>query len=403
MRKHDIARLAPAAEREVRGRYTGGRSGPPTGSPTGARGPRGVLRRRDHLEDPRRRTHKLEPSGRALYGWTAAEADRSARLLPRPARQGRRVGRDDARPCAGERVDYFQTVRLHRDGWRIDLALTLSPIRDHDGQLVGVLKTARDITEQKRGEQNLRTSESRLHQQTGILRSILDHIERRGRRSRRTWQIRAVQSGGRADSPDWESRINARPEEWSERYSLYRPDGTTLYPTADIPLVKALRGENMDDAEMVVNYHGVPEPRWVSMNARPMRDEAGVIRGGIAVMRDVTDKKRAEDVLRLRDRAIQAVTQGILITDPSQPDNPIIYASPGFERLTGYAAGRSASAATAGSSRARTPTRTRSRGSGRRSGPGEPCTVELLNYRKDGTPFWNELSISPGPGRGRAG
>jgi PAS domain S-box-containing protein len=109
---------------------------------------------------------------------------------------------------------------------------------------------------------------------------------------------------------------------------------------------------------------------------------------------DITDRKRAEEELRLRDRAIQAASGGILITDPNLPDNPIIYASPGFERLTGYGqfevVGRNSRflqgagtdpAAVAQIREAIRETRA--------------CTVELRNYRKDDTPFWNELSISP--------
>ncbi len=42
--------------------------------------------------------------------------------------------------------------------------------------------------------------------------------------------------------------------------------------------------------------------------------------------------------MRLRDRAIQAASQGILVTDANQPDNPIVYVSGGFERITGYTA-----------------------------------------------------------------
>ena len=132
----------------------------------------------------------------------------------------------------------------------------------------------------------------------------------------------------------------------------------------------------------------------VSISMSPVRDRAGRV---IAVPRSPSTpaaRKRIETDLRLRDRAIRAVTPGILITDPAQPDNPIIYASPGFERMTGYAAARS-SGGTAGSSRAG------HRPGGRRPKSGEavraarPCTVEMLNYRKDGTPFWNALSISP--------
>jgi PAS domain S-box-containing protein len=54
------------------------------------------------------------------------------------------------------------------------------------------------------------------------------------------------------------------------------------------------------------------------------------------ILATANQRNRAEEALRLRDRAIAAASEGILITDPRQPDNPIIYANAGFERLTGY-------------------------------------------------------------------
>jgi PAS domain S-box-containing protein len=114
----------------------------------------------------------------------------------------------------------------------------------------------------------------------------------------------------------------------------------------------------------------------------------------VAVVRDITERRATDALLRLRDRAIQAVTQGILITDPSQPDNPIVYSSPGFEQITGYTnaevVGRNCrflqGAGTDPEAVARIRVAVRD---------GLPCTVELQNYRKDGSPFWNELSVSP--------
>ena len=59
----------------------------------------------------------------------------------------------------GEKIDHFETVRLTKDGRRIDVSLTISPIRDEMGTIVGASKIARDITERNQEEQLLRTTE----------------------------------------------------------------------------------------------------------------------------------------------------------------------------------------------------------------------------------------------------
>jgi PAS domain S-box-containing protein len=59
----------------------------------------------------------------------------------------------------GERVKHFETVRLTNSGERIDVSLTISPVRDDTGRVIGAAKTARDITQQKKTEQVLRTTE----------------------------------------------------------------------------------------------------------------------------------------------------------------------------------------------------------------------------------------------------
>jgi two-component system cell cycle sensor histidine kinase/response regulator CckA len=98
--------------------------------------------------------------------------------------------------------------------------------------------------------------------------------------------------------------------------------------------------------------------------------------------------------LNLRDRAIQAVSQGIVITDSHLPDNPIVYASPGFERMTGYATkevvGRNCRFL-----QGRETDQTSAAELGRAIRETRISTVELLNYRKDGTPFWNSVTVSP--------
>jgi PAS domain S-box-containing protein len=60
---------------------------------------------------------------------------------------------------AGERIDHFQTVRMRKDGERLDVSLTVSPIRDNNGKVIGAAKIARDVTQQKRMEAAIQISE----------------------------------------------------------------------------------------------------------------------------------------------------------------------------------------------------------------------------------------------------
>jgi PAS domain S-box-containing protein len=65
------------------------------------------------------------------------------------------------RLARGERIDHFETVRMRKDGRRVDVSLTISPIRDRNGRVIGASKVARDISERKRIEEQLRTADRR--------------------------------------------------------------------------------------------------------------------------------------------------------------------------------------------------------------------------------------------------
>jgi len=78
-----------------------------------------------------------------------------------------------ARLRRGERVDHFETIRRRKDGTLIDVSVSISPILDKDGRVVGASKIARDISEQKRAELDLRESRRRFE---GIVDSAMDAI-----------------------------------------------------------------------------------------------------------------------------------------------------------------------------------------------------------------------------------
>ena len=95
------------------------------------------------------------------------------------------------------------------------------------------------------------------------------------------------------------------------------------------------------------------------------------------------------EVLRLRERAMDATSNGILITDAGQVDNPIIYVNRGFERLSGYTAEECLGRNCRFLQRRDTDQAAREQ---MRDAvyAGRECHITLKNYRKDGTPFWNE-------------
>lgn len=124
------------------------------------------------------------------------------------------------------------------------------------------------------------------------------------------------------------------------------------------------------------------------------RDGRGTPAGFIAVSTDITEQKRAEEILRLHDQALRAAAGGIILTNPNLPDNPIIYANPGFEKLTGYtqseALGRNCRFLQGPQTKQTAIAEMR-----RAIHEGKPCTVVVLNYRKNGQSFWNSVSIAP--------
>ncbi len=87
-----------------------------------------------------------------VFGYTAEEAVGRPVTMLFPADRLDEEDRIIARIRAGERVEHFDTVRRRKDGTDIPVSLTISPIRDEEGRIVGASKIARDITERKRAE-----------------------------------------------------------------------------------------------------------------------------------------------------------------------------------------------------------------------------------------------------------
>jgi PAS domain S-box-containing protein len=115
-----------------------------------------------------------------------------------------------------------------------------------------------------------------------------------------------------------------------------------------------------------------------------------------SVIRDISDRKRTERRMRLLERAVESSGNVILISDATHPDFPLVYVNPAFERMTGYTAeeaiGQDGFFLLSSDAEASEHTREELRAA---LGEAAERRVVLCNQRKDGRPFWNELSFAP--------
>ena len=280
------------------------------------------------------------------------------------------------RAAHGEPSRYDVQV-LGVDNQIIDIDFSLNPMRDEDGAVVFLIPSANVITERKRAEEALRGSEERLR---SFVENVSAPVAMLDREMRYVHVSRRWMTDYRLGDRDLTglSHYEVFPEvpaSWREIYQRCLAGA--------IDLCDETRFDRADGT-----FH------WLRWEVRPWMLTSGEIGGIMLFTEDITDRKKAEDSLWQRDRAIQSVTQGIVITDVSQPDNPIIYAGAGFERMTGY---KPAEVLGGNCRFLQGPDTDQTVVAQIREAlrAGEPCVVEMLNYRKDGTPFWNELSIAP--------
>ncbi len=146
-------------------------------------------------------------SAERIFGYRADEmiGQSILRLIPEDLRDEEK--QIIAQLARGERVDHYETLRIGKDGRQLDISLTVSPVRDRTGNVVGASKVARDITERKRAEEV-----------QGLLLNELNH---RIKNTLATVQAIASQTLRRAPSPeDFVSSFNGRIQALARAHSM---------------------------------------------------------------------------------------------------------------------------------------------------------------------------------------
>jgi PAS domain S-box-containing protein len=134
-----------------------------------------------------------------------------------------------------------------------------------------------------------------------------------------------------------EGVLNVPPERWPAVYGLYRADRGALHELDDLPLWRAIRGEEVHAYELRQRRPGDTDGRLLSITARPVRDDAGQVSGAVAVFRDVTQRRRTEEALkRERDFADGLIDTAPVIALLLDPEGRIVRFNRYMEELSGY-------------------------------------------------------------------
>jgi len=224
-----------------------------------------------------------------IFGYPEAEVlGRPLLLLIPPERAGEEPD-ILARIACGESVEHFETVRVRKDGQRIDISVTISPVRDNEGRIVGVSKVARDITERKQIEVALREREAEFRTLAEAMPQIV-------------WVTRA---------DGWNIYFNQR---WMDYTGLtleeslghgwnkpFHPDDQQRAWDA---WQKAVAGTEDYSLECRLRradgvYH------WWWILGAPLRGEDGKVLKWFGTCTDITDRKLADDALREREEQLR--------------------------------------------------------------------------------------------------
>ena len=154
-------------------------------------------------------------------------------------------------------------------------------------------KAAEIVAEQ---QEALARSEAAYRQQTKILRSVLDSMGDGVLVTDDSGDM--VLLNPAAEQMVGRGAAGTHQSQWVERFGIYRAGTDIPYPAEKLPLSRAMRGETADGIELFIRNPQKPDGMFVSVNVRPLKDDSGNIKGGVAVVRDITLAKSAEDMLR---------------------------------------------------------------------------------------------------------
>ncbi|MGZ4108335.1 MAG: PAS domain S-box protein, partial [Actinomycetota bacterium] len=213
----------------------------------------------------------------------------------------------------GEDIRDFRTKRVTRDGRLLDVWLSISPVRDASGTIVGAATIARDITLQVELERELERARDQLEI---ITQASADGITIQDETGRMVYANDAA--AHISGYPDAATFLAAPLSEVVSHFEILTEDGRP-FPLDDLPGRRVLRGDQDADTLVRARTFSTGEEHWRYLKSTPLLDEDGRVRFSVNVFHDVTELKRVEEELRFRtlllEEQAEASDEGILVMD----------------------------------------------------------------------------------------
>jgi len=235
----------------------------------------------------------MNPIAESLTGWTLDDARGKSMDLVFDI-----VNKETRRPVENPVKKVFRegkvvgladhTILLSKSGKEFDIEDSAAPITANTGAALGVVLVFRDITDKKFAEQE-------TSRQKDLFQLILSTV---------TDGVVVADTNGKfllfnaaAEQFIGVGAVDQSPDQWSQQYGTFRPDGVTPFLSNELPLVRAMNGESVDAIEVLVRNANHPESRLLSITGRPLKGEDGSLKGGVVVLHDITERKRAEVIM----------------------------------------------------------------------------------------------------------
>ena len=217
-----------------------------------------------------------------LFGYAAEEAvGQNITLIIPPDRRDEEIAIIE-RVTRGERVDHFETVRMRKDGSLLDVALTISPMKDAAGRIVGASKLARDITRRKRAEESLRRSQGYLAEA-----QRLSHTG--------SWAWSPATGEMRYCSEECYRLMGFDPQGGQPRFETFFK---RIHPDDQPRIAQALERATRERAEFELDDRIIlpgGEIRDIHVVGHPVLGPSGELLEFVGTVMDVTERKRAEE------------------------------------------------------------------------------------------------------------